>query len=621
MHKGRPRRHLLTALAFMSAILLPAVMLSAASEPQCEWRDVARVVAIGDLHGDWDNFVLILKGTGLVDDRLHWKAGNTHLVQLGDIMDRGPDARKIMDRLMKLEEEAARAGGMVHVLLGNHEEMNITGISLEYPDYVTVEQFVSFLPSDYREWRESRYFETLRDRRMPAPLVGSVDISNDRGLRDFWSETMRTDNDAKAAYVRGFNDKYGEWLMKKNTVIRLNDTIFVHGGISEKLSAMPIAEINRLMRKELREYRARMAKPRRYPAVFRPMFIYDPDSPLWYRGLAVRNEARAQAEVDRILGNLKARAMVIGHNYMQGSGTSPIVSLDMVAHFRGEVFIMDTGISRSYGGAVAALIINGRDAYSIWSASAEALARTASAQPAGHEGPEPVRDLEAFLNEAAVTGIDRAGTGGRTEPWKISLALDGMRGRAFFRYIDRRRPALLPDSYKYEIAAYLLSRHLGLGLVPVTVERTVGGQKGALQAFVENVVPMNEVVDKKPDLLVKQPIAKSIENIKVFSLLTGDRCLRQSDILINPVSEEVRLTDFTQAFSPDRDLSAGCEIRGCSRFLYDALKNWDEDAVHSLLDGLLNDSEIAGVNRRRGLLIKEIEEEIASFGEKAVLFD
>ena len=54
-----------------------------------------------------------------------WIGGTTVLVQTGDIFDRGPKVREALDLLMRLEEEARRAGGRVEALLGNHEVMNL----------------------------------------------------------------------------------------------------------------------------------------------------------------------------------------------------------------------------------------------------------------------------------------------------------------------------------------------------------------------------------------------------------------------------------------------------------------------------------------------------------------
>ena len=70
---------------------------------------------------------------GVADEDGHWVAGTTHLVQTGDFTDRGKDTRKVMDLLRRLQKEAKDAGGRAHVLLGNHEIMNILG-DLRYVD-------------------------------------------------------------------------------------------------------------------------------------------------------------------------------------------------------------------------------------------------------------------------------------------------------------------------------------------------------------------------------------------------------------------------------------------------------------------------------------------------------
>ncbi len=87
----------------------------------------ARIVAIGDIHGDYKAFKEILETTGLVDSSGAWSGGNAVLVQTGDYFDRGPDMRKLLDFLRGLESSAAPAGGTVHILLGNHDAMNLLG--------------------------------------------------------------------------------------------------------------------------------------------------------------------------------------------------------------------------------------------------------------------------------------------------------------------------------------------------------------------------------------------------------------------------------------------------------------------------------------------------------------
>ena len=68
--------------------------------------------------------------SGLINDEDSWIGGKDTLVQLGDILDCGDTERNCMDLLFKLRDQAAEAGGKVHMLLGNHEVMNV---DLDFP--------------------------------------------------------------------------------------------------------------------------------------------------------------------------------------------------------------------------------------------------------------------------------------------------------------------------------------------------------------------------------------------------------------------------------------------------------------------------------------------------------
>lgn len=328
-----------------------------ASDRPCVWTGVEKIVAVGDLHGDYENFVAILKGTGLVDEGLHWAGGQIHLIQTGDIMDRGPDARKILDLLMRLEVEAALAGGKIHVLLGNHEILNLIGIVFDYPDLVTLEQFLSFLPQDFRESRE---------RDVLKGLIGDGSTTKEASpdyspmLKGYWTKTMRTDKDARSAYFSGFLEDYGPWFLKKNCIEKINDVIFVHGGVSPKYSTWDLARINDVLREEL----SFLSVPVKSPQVmrlFHPQVIYDRFGPLWYRDLAQRDENEFAPEVDQIFANLKAHYMVIAHSPQIGSP----VAMEYMSRFQKRIWIIDTGISHFFGGRLSALIID-KGQFSVW---------------------------------------------------------------------------------------------------------------------------------------------------------------------------------------------------------------------------------------------------------------
>lgn len=345
---------------FIFALLVFAILSNLYAESiQCVWTGIKRIVAVGDLHGDYENFIKILKGTGLIDEEKHWIAGKTHFVQIGDVMDRGNYAKEIFDLLMKLEKEAEEAGGKVHMLIGNHEEMNITGIAFDYSGYITPRQFVSFVSEKYREKEEKKIRK--EDKGNPAEKAGTNSSLNSE-MEAHWEKVINmarnnTQNQDRREYIKNFNEKYGNWILEHNVVIKINDIIFVHGGISEKFSKKKLQEINDRTRIELTDIRRAIINSR--PTNIRREIVWEPDSPYWYRDLAIMSEENFKDDVDRILNNIEAQYMVIAHTPMR------IINEDHMKRFDGKIWIIDTGISKIYGGYLSALIIeNGK--FIVW---------------------------------------------------------------------------------------------------------------------------------------------------------------------------------------------------------------------------------------------------------------
>ena len=121
----RPPVRIYPRLAFISLlVVLVSVGLGWTKSKKTPADASESLVAIGDVHGDFDDFVSILQRIGLIDKQNHWTGGKTTFVQTGDLLDRGPKPREVMDLMMALEKEAGQAGGRVVSLLGNHEMMN-----------------------------------------------------------------------------------------------------------------------------------------------------------------------------------------------------------------------------------------------------------------------------------------------------------------------------------------------------------------------------------------------------------------------------------------------------------------------------------------------------------------
>jgi len=125
-----------------------------------EWHfsDVERIVAVSDIHGAFDALVATLQKSNVIDGSLVWSGGKTHFVVTGDLLDRGPESRRVMDLIMRLEREAAHAGGQVHQLLGNHEVMNLIG-DLRY---VSDPEYAAFSDEESAREREQWYQQFRR---------------------------------------------------------------------------------------------------------------------------------------------------------------------------------------------------------------------------------------------------------------------------------------------------------------------------------------------------------------------------------------------------------------------------------------------------------------------------
>ena len=127
--------------------------MSSAQADDWKFSGVDRIVALSDIHGAYDAVVVTRQQAGVIAEDLSWDGGETHLVITGDLLDRGPGSRQVMDLIMRLEREAERAGGRVHLLLGNHEVMNLIGDVR----YVSDSEYAAFADDESAEEREYWY--------------------------------------------------------------------------------------------------------------------------------------------------------------------------------------------------------------------------------------------------------------------------------------------------------------------------------------------------------------------------------------------------------------------------------------------------------------------------------
>ncbi len=479
----RDRRGRVTELArvLLASVALMSSFATAAAE-QVEWKGVERVVAFADVHGAYAELTDLLQSQGIVDDDLHWSAGRTHLVSLGDLLDRGDDSRKVMDLLMRLQTEAAAAGGQVHVVVGNHEAMNVLG-DLRY---VVRGEYAAYIGDEDPATREARRKEFL------ARQPGRTEADFDKLFPPGYFGQRK---------LLGPDGHYGRWLLAQPAAIVVNDTVYMHGGPSLALGSRSIAELDRDYAAAVEAYlsveapldqagllvfedpyatrasnaQARLdampageAKTALTPQVAR--FARADDDPLigsngpnWYRGAALCNEC-AEADVLRpFLQRTGAKRVVVGHTVAR-NGTA-------VSRFDGAVVKLDAGMNKA--------VYHGRPAALISDASGSRVAYANPTVEPVNVPAEPLYLSSPSIDEDSVATLLRDGDIQTTETCgpgvlRVRVTRDG-------RSVDAIFEATSTAVADRELAAYALDRLLELGLVPATVARSYAGASGVLQ--------------------------------------------------------------------------------------------------------------------------------------------
>jgi hypothetical protein len=344
-------------LLLLAASQVPAVVR--ARDEGCELTNVPRVVAVGDVHGSYGEFLAVLRLAGILDPKDHWAGGKAHLVQTGDILDRGIETRPVMELLMRLEGEASKAGGRLHALLGNHEVMNLVG-DLRY---VSREEYKAFeLPDSRRTWDRFYRSNAAAARERAKDAKATFDEAAFRATLE---------REAPFGYVermRAFSaeGRYGEWLRGHRAIVKINGIVFLHGGLTPEVATLGCEAINAGARREITDD---IEKTRQDPLA---SLAAGSSGPFWYRGMALEDETAWLPSLERVLQSIGAHTVVIGHTVTGDGRIKP--------RFGGRVVMIDAGMNPLYGRNLAALEIgpDGRTS-ALYESRREELARPAAA--------------------------------------------------------------------------------------------------------------------------------------------------------------------------------------------------------------------------------------------------
>jgi len=424
-------------------LLLSVTSTKLLAADQTSPNPAPRIIAVGDVHGALQPLKMLLRGVGLIDQDNRWAGKQDTLVSLGDLLDRGPDSRAVMDLLRNLQTQAKAEGGRVEVLLGNHEALNLTG---ELSD-VSAAEFASYQgPAGHQ-----------------------------------------------AAFAA--DGEYGQWLLGLPAIIQINDTLFVHGGLSSSLADRSIEQINAEMQQALAtllvvgtELRGQNLLPQQGDLYALAQASNDELAPinqarsnataaqqkqldkfaeagankllgefgpLWYRGNAGCHPLLEQTGLNQLLAQFDAKRVVVGH--------TPTPSRQITSRLDQHAYSIDTGmLAQVYRGKPYALELRGT----------QITALDLNGKPTTISNQQQRDDLDLML---VTSGLATPNPGERKRIQLHNAAEPDQKVQANFIAMSER-------AAKRAVAAYRLDQMLGLQMVPAVAMRELKGKRGVFEA-------------------------------------------------------------------------------------------------------------------------------------------
>jgi hypothetical protein len=594
-------------LVFLAVVWSPSLIAQA---DDGRFTEVPRIVAVGDVHGAYDALLETLQAAGVLGPQGSWAAGDTHLVFTGDLLDRGPDSRRVMDLVMRLERESVRTGGRVHQLLGNHEVMNLIG-DLRY---VSLPEYAAFAEEESAQER-ARWYRWYK-RSQPA---------------DTDEKTLRSGFDQKAppgffAYRRAFRSDgvYGKWLLEKPLMVVVNDVAFVHGGVPPYVEEYGLAGVNGQLKQDLADYVHAQAKLvdagivspmhlfREIPPILEAALdagqldgddekvardaialtgspLHGPTGPTWYRGTALCNPLMEADDLNRALARIGAKRVVFGH--------TTTVTRRIQQRMNGQIIEIDTGMLKErYRGSGNALIIEGDLVSSVNQDGTKETALLPHPLSVGGDADEFDDALLAdILTNGTIVDSDPDGM-----PPRLVRVTSGE--RTVFAQFDA-----MPDvnGFAPELAAYRLDRMLGLYMVPVTVRRQYEGRQHTLQHVPpETISERARRVDDRALRMHCAP-AKQSGTMQVFDVLINNPFRNALSMLYGEDDGLLMLVDHGQAFAADRGFAGypeDIELNVDNQWRR-ALLKIDDEALRTKLSDVLDRPRLDALSERRDALV------------------
>ena len=240
------------------------------------------------------------------------------------------------------------------------------------------------------------------------------------------------------------------------------------------------------------------------------------------------------------------------------------------------------------------------------------------------------QEMEDFLLHAPIVATKQRALRGVTDARRVTLS-DGRTThdaqiqdvdiqKAFFNGGPKYSEVNFRDTFRYNVAAYRLSRLLGLEEVPTSVLRTVDGKPAAVTWWIDDVAG-DEVARLKKKIV--SPNALRTVNytfvLRVFDELIQNRDRNPGNLLWT-ADWKMWMIDHTRAFRLQPNLLNPQALQRCERTLLDRMRGLTAGAVTEAMGDTLLQVEIDALMVRRDALVKLFDERIAQQGESVVLY-
>ena len=586
--------------------------------------------AFADSHGDYQELTKLLKTAKIIDENNHWIAGKSVLVSTGDVLDRGPAPRKILDLLMQLETQAKDAGGDFLFSLGNHEVMILVG-DLRY---VAPAEYAEFADDESPELR-ARYFKQFVRYHLKK-------LRKEHKRPDLQLNKDKVKVQFDEAFPKGYfarfeafspNGKYGQWLLEKDFINKVNNKLFTHGGLSPDLLGKSLDEVNAQLKTELSNYitdwhnalndealthgfpfRGRskflINKNDTFVTQFKAheqSFLFSTQSPTWYRGAVYCHPFYEQESMRNLLSHFDANQVFLGHS------VTPTRRVNQ--RLGNQVIMMDTGmLGEVYNGSGNIIKISNGTLQVVESSGDIYQPEKASHRAINYPQDISHQQLVDILQNNPADKIEKLKTG-ITRPSRLTFNINGKRVRALSKYIDdsphlenriKRDPNdKYADRYHNDIAAYRLSELMGFRLVPISAKRPMKEGEGLVQYWVENSYSEYEADDKGWQYEGHCSYEAQTNMMRVFDMLIHNFDRNPTNILIEEDQGQLVWIDHSRSFSfrrklprdIDRNIKLTPEVRK-------ALLDLTKSKIKENMSDLLNKNQISALLRRRDLILK-----------------